>query len=176
MDNENYKKYIENRTVADIMDDWGNQRDEWEDLLIVRDGNIVKFHHSNGKAFFCEQYIPESDDFKVDSRLKEVLSDKTIKRQMNYFYVTESQSVYKAACGEITKEYLQENTTKLCDCKRIKKLLIKDGILIGAKVDGYCGECNLLLNNPVCTYYASDNEGSGTNDREDYMYLIFAED
>ncbi len=32
MDDKKFREYWENRTVADIMYDWGEQRDEWEDI------------------------------------------------------------------------------------------------------------------------------------------------
>lgn len=53
--------------------------------------------------------------------------------------------------------------------------MVKDGLLVGVLIRSYwrfLGDCVCLPYGQVCTYYASDNEGSGTNDREDYAYLI----
>ena len=52
MSNNGFKDFIENRTVADIMNDYGEQRDEWETLLSVKDGEVVRFRHSNGRQGF----------------------------------------------------------------------------------------------------------------------------
>lgn len=66
MNEKGFKEFIENRTIEDIMEDYGEQRDEWETLLERRDGNTVRFKHSNGKTFFCTQYDSECDDIVFD--------------------------------------------------------------------------------------------------------------
>ena len=38
MSNDGFKDFIKNLTAADIMNDYGEQRDEWETLLSVKDG------------------------------------------------------------------------------------------------------------------------------------------
>lgn len=174
MSDNGFKEFIENRTVAEIMADYSEQRDEWETLLVVENDEVVRFRHRNGKTFFCEQYNPENNEYIVNDKMLETLSGKTIEQQMEYFYVTESYRFYSTAYGEITKDDIRQNAVKLSDYKGVKKLLLKNRILIGAKIEGYWGDDILLPEKPVCTYYASDNEGSGTKDREDYAYLILA--
>ncbi len=175
MSDKGFKGYIENRTTEDIMNDYSEQRDEWETLVVVENDMVVRFQHKNGRTFFCEQYDSEINDHILNEKMLEVLSGKTIEQQMEHFFVTESYRLYSTSYGEIDKQYFRERAMRLCNCKEIKKLLIKDKILIGAKIDGYWGEGVLLLDSPVCTYYASDNEGSGTKDREDYAFLIFVD-
>lgn len=41
MDEKAWINYMKNRSVADIMEEYGEQKDEWETLLIVRDGKTV---------------------------------------------------------------------------------------------------------------------------------------
>ena len=152
MNDKSFKDYIENRTVADIMEDYGEPVDEWQTLLIMKHGKVKSFRHSNGKTFYCEQI----DNYNIDESIAEILKGKTIEKQMEYYFVTESVRLYETSYGCISYN-----------------LLLKDDILVGATVKGYFKEGNLLLDRCVCTYYASDNEGSGTKDREDYAYLIF---
>ncbi|MDD6275819.1 MAG: hypothetical protein PUB20_03220 [Clostridia bacterium] len=154
------------------MEDYGEQRDEWQTLLTMENGKVKSFRHSNGKTFYCEQI----DDYKVDPTIEETLKGKTIEKKMDYYYVTESVRLYETAYGEITKERLNEKAVHLSEYDGIIKLLLKDDILVGATVKGYFKDGNLLLDRCVCTYYAYDNEGSGTKDREDYVYLIFYKD
>lgn len=175
MSDNGFKNFIENRTAADIMGDYGEQRDEWETLLSVKDGEVARFRHSNGRDFFCERCDREVADCNVTDEMLKTLSGKTVERQMEYFYVTESRRLYETAYGEITKEMLQERAHKLCDYDGVKTLLVKDGILVGAKIRAWWNdEGSLYRKNPVCTYYACDNEGSGTKEREDYAHLLFA--
>lgn len=175
MSENGFKEYIENRTIEDIMSDYGEQRDEWETLLVVREDEVVRFAHKNGKTFFCEKCNPDNDKYVVKEEMREVLSGKTIEQQMEHFYITESRRLYSTSYGEVNKENLKEKAVKLCDYKDVKTLLVNDKVLIGAKIDAYWGDGVLLLDKPVCTYYACDDEGSGTKEREDYAYLIFVE-
>lgn len=172
MNDKSFKDYIENRTVADIMEDYGEQRDEWQTLLTMEKGKVKSFRHSNGKSFFCEQI----DDYNVDESIVEILKGKTIEKQMDYYFVTESVRLYETAYGEITREKLNERAVNLSEYDGVIKLLLNSDILVGAIVEGYFKEGNLLLDRCVCTYYASDDEGSGTKEREDYAYLIFYND
>lgn len=54
-------------------------------------------------------------------------------------------------------------------------LIVEDGVIIGVCIDAF--GCYNSLGKPafpyhdVCTYYASDNNGSGCNEREDYAQL-----
>lgn len=166
---KSFKEYIENRTTEDIMEDYGEQRDEWEPLLERKGGNVVRFKHRNGRTFFCTQYEAECDD--IADALKKANAGQTIEEQMQNFYVTESIKLSKTAYGDITKEQLRRKAIKLSEYDGIVELILKGDILIGAVVKGHFGNDNLLLGQSVCTYYASDNEGSGCNEREDYIYL-----
>ena len=168
---DNFKDYMEKRTIADIMEDYGEQRDEWQTMLSKENGLVRRFRHGNGKDFFCEQL----EDYAVDEKIAAILEGKTVEKQMDYYYVTESRRLYDTAYGEITKDRLSEKAVPLADYKGIKKLLLKGKLLVGAVIEGNYGDCNLLLDKCVCTYYACDNEGSGTKEREDYAYLIFSD-
>lgn len=88
MSDNGCKDFIENRTVADPMIDYGEQRDEWETLLSVKDGEVVRFCHSNGRDFLCEKYEGEYANCNVTDEMLKLLSGKTIEQQMEYYYVT----------------------------------------------------------------------------------------
>lgn len=136
--------------------------------------SAARSYFSNGRKFYCEQYDGEFSDCNVILEMLQILSGKTVAQQTEYFYVTESHRFYSTAYGEITKEDLHKYAKKLCDYDGIRALLIKDGIIVGAKIDAmWSGEGKLFRKKSVCTYYASDNEGSGTKEREDYAYLMF---
>lgn len=175
MSDNGFKEYIENRSLSDIMEAYDEQRDEWETLLIMENGYVVKFRHDNGKDFFCEQFNPENEEYVVSENIIKVLEGKTVQQQMEHYYVTKSARLYSTAYGDITKDELREKAVKLCDYDGVIQLLLKGEILVGAKIKGCWRESILLPEKRVCTYYACDNEGSGTKEREDYAYLIFKE-
>ncbi len=169
----NNKEFIENRTLDDIMESYDEQREEWVTELVVKDGNVISFRHKNGKIFYCKQCDSDNSAYNVSDEIRAISEGKTIEQQMEHFYVTSSYKFYSTAYGEITKEDVKKYSVKLSEYNGVKNLLLKDKILIGATIKSWCDEGDLLLNNPVCTYYTSDNEGSGTKERDDYAYLIY---
>ena len=112
----------------------------------------------------------------ISSEQELVLSNQSIEKQMSYFRITEFKKFYKSAYGEITSEQLRKKTIKLCDYPDIIQLILKEKILVGAIIKGYYGNKPLMIGSPVCTYYASDNDGSGNDEREDYAYLMFIDE
>lgn len=171
MNDNGFKEFIENRGVAEIMEDYAEQHDEWESLVVVKDGKVVKFRHKNGKVFFCEQYTGElSPDYDECAK---ILKGKTIKEQMGHFRITESARLASTSYGDIDKVRAAQCSTKLCNYSELVKLLLKDDLLVGAVIKGDMGDSKLLLGSPVCTYCASDNEGSGYKERMDFAFLMF---
>ncbi|MCD7812299.1 MAG: hypothetical protein LUG91_10760 [Ruminococcus sp.] len=173
MNDKEFAEIMKNKSLDDIMEDYDDQQNEWETLLVKDENGVKRFRHKNGKDFFCEQYKPDGTEYVVNEKIAEALSGKTIEQQMEHYYVTESRRLYSTAYGEITDDDLKKHSVKLCDYKGIQKLLLKGNILIGAKINSHFGTGILLPERCVCTYYACDNNGSGTKEREDYTYLIF---
>ena len=131
------------------------------------------FLHSNGRTYTCTQL---EEDYTVGEDMLEVLSGKTVEEQLEHYYVTESHRFYSTAYGDVTKDDLRRHSISLADYCELISLLFKGDILIGAVIKADSGKGFLLREYPVCTYYACDNEGSGTKEREDYAYLIFSKE
>lgn len=161
------------KNLDDIMNDYAEQRDEWETILSIQDGQVKQFKHSNGKQYFCA-LCTDDITIKDEQKLVELLQNKTVEQQMEHFYITESAKLSRLSYEEVTKGQLTERATKLSDYNIIK-LIMKNGIIVGVIVNGYWGIEPLYVGESVCTYYASDNNGSGSNDREDNIYLIVSE-
>lgn len=85
MNDEGFKKFIKNRTIEDIMNDYADQRDEWETLVEIKDGYIVRFKHNNGKYFFCMQY--EGENGAVILMPEKTAENKTISEQMESLFI-----------------------------------------------------------------------------------------
>ena len=51
MKSKDLKDSIANRSIEDIMEDYGEQRDEWQTTLSMKDGYVSQFRHSNGRDF-----------------------------------------------------------------------------------------------------------------------------
>ena len=108
----------------------------------------------------------------------EKLRTMPLEEQMRCYRVVETRSHSRTAYGEITKENAHTYGYALENCSDVKALIVDDGVLIGVCMKTFGAD---PVNYPdgtaafpyqnICTYYASDDNGSGSNDREDYAHL-----
>lgn len=121
-------------------------------------------------------YEERFGEIKFPEGFAEKLAGKSLEEQMDCYRITESATLARTAYGKITDERTTELGAYALDrFDRFEGLVVKDGLLVGVLIKpwwSYDGPAPCLPYQRVCTYYASDNEGSGTNDREDYAYLI----
>ncbi|MBE6038426.1 MAG: hypothetical protein E7218_04405 [Anaerofustis stercorihominis] len=105
----------------------------------------------------------------------EKLKGKSLEEQMKYYRIVETVHTGRTAYGEITKENYNNYGYALEDYNELTALIVDDGVLIGVMIksawrrEGY-GTVALPYDD-ICTYYASDNNGSGYSEREDYAHL-----
>ena len=94
---------------------------------------------------------------------------------MECYRITSSVALSRTSYGELDERQIRERTHSLAEDKDCTGLVVKDGLLVGVLIRSHwrvLGDVSCLPYGRVCTYYASDNEGSGTKDREDYACLI----
>lgn len=105
----------------------------------------------------------------------EQLKGKTIEEQMAYYRIVETTCQSSTAYGEITKENYHTFGCALDEYEGLNALIVEDGVLIGVRIKSawnpYGWGAVALPYREICTYYASDNNGSGSKDREDYAHL-----
>ena len=112
---------------------------------------------------------------KLNKEFLASLKGKTLEEQMDSYRIVERTSYSKTAYGEITKSNMHDFGYALKDYKGLNALIVEDGVIIGVCIDAFA--CYNTLGKPafpyqnICTYYASDNNGSGDNDRADYVHL-----
>lgn len=79
----------------------------------------------------------------------------------------------RTSYGQVDNERLMVRTHALTVYKDCVGLVVKDGALVEVLIRSHRGwETPCLPYQRVCTYYASDNEGSDTKDRENYACLV----
>ena len=105
----------------------------------------------------------------------EQLKGKSLEEQMAFYRIVETRCHSRTAYGEVTKENKHEFGYALEAYSGLTALVMDDGVLIGVRIksawDRYGYGAVALPYQDICTYYASDNNGSGYNDREDYAHL-----
>ena len=94
---------------------------------------------------------------------------------MGYYRIVEECCYSRTAYGEVTNENKTRFGSALEDYPELAALIVDEGILIGVCI--YTAFKKYDYGTPMfpyvnlCTYYASDNNGSGSKDREDYAHL-----
>lgn len=105
----------------------------------------------------------------------EHLKGKPLEEQMACYRIVETTYHSRTAYGEVTKENKHKFGYALEAYPGLTSLVVDDGVLIGVRIknawDPYGYGAVALPYQDICTYYASDNNGSGYNDREDYAHL-----
>ena len=101
------------------------------------------------------------------------LMGKSVEEQMKLFAVVENTEVSRSSYGEVDSAQTYRRAMRLTDLYEFRGLIVEDGIIEGIIVQGAWGrEIPMGPYDTVCTYYASDDNGSGSKDREDTVTLI----
>ena len=92
---------------------------------------------------------------------------------MDFYRIKVDITIEKYSYGELDSRRESEITYKLEDCDELKGLIVKDGILVGVMLSTSFGAINACLPGQyVNTYYASDDDGTGSSDRDDVCSLV----
>ena len=118
-------------------------------------------------------YNKKMGSYSIPDKLKEALLGASIEEQLEYFRVTGSSIVSKTGFGSTTSP---RSVERLEDNYYVRGVITDDGIIVGAMVKNDCGGTSpLFMGKCVCVYSASDNNGAGYTEREDYLYLAVAD-
>lgn len=104
---------------------------------------------------------------------EEKLQGKTLEQQMECYRIASSTAFSRSSYGKVDATRLMERTRALVSDEDCTGLVLRDDLLVGVLIREHWGrDIPCLPYQQVCTYYASDNEGSGTKNREDYACLV----
>lgn len=127
----------------------------------------------DGKEYRTEAYQELFGMISFPEGFEDKLREKDPAGQMDLYRITNSAVLARTAYGEVTDSKSFEYSERLQNYRDLVSLIVKDGIIVGVRIKAWPNEtAPLLPYKKICTYYASDNEGSGSNDREDYAWLI----
>lgn len=142
------------------------------------------FKYIRMPASFWERVSSLSDDEKRQTLKEErtypngfleQLQGLPLEEQMSYYGISQTSCSERTAYGKITKENRTKNDFLLSEYPELKALIVENGVLTGVVMDDHnnmgLGTAAYPYMN-VCTYIASDNNGSGSNDRVDIAHLF----
>ncbi|MBQ3106637.1 MAG: hypothetical protein IJC51_04120 [Eggerthellaceae bacterium] len=107
--------------------------------------------------------------------LRERLQGKSVDEQAKLFAVLENTTFSRSSYGEVDSERAYRRAKRLENLSEFRKVIVGDesGLIEGIMVEGAWGRLVPMgLFDTVTTYYASDDNGSGSNDREDTVTLV----
>lgn len=166
-------KRKEERTLTDITED--TYSNEWTTHFSAKNGVVEMFRDKDGHTFYTEQYKNEYGEVSFPEGFEKMLHGKTLEEQMDCFYIVKSSSYQTFSYGDLDKDKQLRKAIRLQDYPRIQKLIVKGRLLVGVRIQGWWASSVVLPFKCVCTYYGSDNEGSGTKECEEYAYLFCKE-
>lgn len=128
---------------------------------------------TEGKKMREEEYRQEFGEVVFPEGFEEKMKGKSIEEQMEFFRIKETCKREETSYGEVDSSATWDRYYRLNEYRMLIGIIVKDGILVGVRMDGFWKKnVPLLPNEGVLTYYASDDEGTETSDREDFARLI----
>ena len=133
---------------------------------------ILSHDEAYDSNVYNDEFLQAHRTIEFPDGFRQLLEGKSIEEQMKYYGIVENMYFTKSYYGETENTRGYECSVPLAESNLVKGLIVEDGILEGVIMKGYWGERPAAPYDIVTTYYASDNEGSGYNDREDTAVLL----
>lgn len=100
------------------------------------------------------------------------LRGKTLEEQMACYRITEITEISSYSYGSPGESRTQKTTFPLVEYSGCRGLVVKDGLLVGVSILAYDRRPRACLaGQGVCTYFSSDDDGTGGSSRSDCTRL-----
>ena len=119
-------------------------------------------------------YESRFGEYKMPSELYEQLKGLSIEEQLNYFRMSKSSIYTNTFWSSRTQT---GNAHSVLDDENFRGVIVDKDIVVGVLIKDWCNyESSCLIDNCVCTYSSSDNNGAGYKERDDYTYFFAVPD
>jgi hypothetical protein len=119
------------------------------------------------------EYQAEFGDIVFPDGFEQKLSGKTIEEQMAFYRIEEVCLLSSYSYGELDSRSQRKLTHELDKCHDVEELIIKNGLLVGVTIRDYANNTQICLPGQyVTTYIAIDDDGVGSESREDTCSLV----
>lgn len=111
-------------------------------------------------------------EIKFPEGFAEKMRGKTPEEQMECYRITEITEISSCSYGEQGGSRRREKVCSLAEYSGCRKLVVKDGLLVGVIILAYDGSPRPCLpGQGVCTYFSCDDDGPGSTSRSDCARL-----
>ena len=162
------------KSLDEIMQEYDEQKDEWETLLSMHNGSVERFMLiPGGRNFYCVQYDKDLQDLKLSEADINELKKETVSKQIGHYQISELTILSSSSYGDVVDEKRNERLISLSEYPNLKRIVLYNNVIVGAIVtDAFNKDAFLSVDNTILTYYASDNEGAGSKDCEVSVRLL----
>ena len=117
-------------------------------------------------------WYEEHQKIEYPEGFRERLEGKSVEEQMKLFALVENTEVSRSSYGEVDSTRAYRWARRLEKTGEFRGLVVEDGIIEGVLIKTMWRVTPMGPYDTVTTYYASDDDGAGRNDREDTLTLI----
>ena len=124
--------------------------------------------HKNDCYLDVIPYQAEFGEFYLPHGYAEEMRGKELPEQADYFTVEETCIISSYSYGECDSTRKSSRTLPAWESNEILGIVELDGLVVGL----WLGEKPLFFGHQICTYSASEDDGTGSTDREDYIAIV----
>ena len=121
---------------------------------------------------YSEEIIREYFTVEYPEGFRQRLEGKSIEEQMKLFALLENVSFSSSSYGSVDSERLYSRAKPVTDLHEFRGVIVNEGLMEGILIHTFGSDRPLMLFRTATTYYASDDNGSGSKEREDTATLI----
>ena len=121
---------------------------------------------------YSEEAIQKYFTVEYPAGFRQRLEGKSIEEQMKLFAVLENVSFSRSSYGSVDSERLYRRARPVDKLYEFHGVIVNEGLMEGIMIRAFGRIIPLMPFQTATTYYASDDNGSGSKDREDTATLI----
>ena len=120
------------------------------------------------------QYEEKYGKYEFPEKLKQLLEGKTVEEQIKYFRTTEYWRIANKISFDMDiNEYSEQHLKGILNNEYVEGVIVDNGVVIGLMVNGWYKELRTcFMNKSALIYSASDNNGAGYKEVEEYLYFV----
>ena len=128
--------------------------------------------HEEAYSDCGEMYRQKHEKIIYPEGFRERLEGRSIEEQMNMFAAIERVNISKYSYGSLDKEDMRKWRKPLNNISDFRGLVVENGIIEGILVHTQYGIVPMGPGDTLVTYSASDEDGTGSTEREDTVTFI----
>ncbi len=117
--------------------------------------------------------LQEGWNHSLDQATLDRLRQLPLEKQVECYSVAQTTSFQQFSYGELDSQRQFGSTIPVHKCYELLGLIVDDGVVVGIHVNAWYNYPRpLFVGQCVCVYSVCDEDGTGRDEREDYITLL----